>query len=65
MLISQANHSGFSERKLPKFAGAHRLDGKRFVCEPMKKLTAFMKLESAIRASGAIVLDERTAVFPD
>jgi hypothetical protein len=31
-------------------ADAHRDDGKRFVVHAAKKLTAFMQLESAIRA---------------
>jgi hypothetical protein len=33
-------------------ADAHRGDGKRFVVRPQDKLTAFMELESAIRARG-------------
>ena len=44
---------------------AHRGDGKRFVVRADEKLTAFLKLETAVRAGGAIVLDERTAVLPD
>ena len=43
---------------------AHRGDGKRFVVRADEKLTAFLKLETAVRAGGAIVLDERTAVLP-
>jgi len=31
---------------------AHRGDGKRFVVHANEKLTAFVELESAIRASG-------------
>ena len=42
---------------------AHRGDGKRFVVHADEKLTAFLKLEAAIRTGGAIVLDQRTAVF--
>jgi hypothetical protein len=33
-------------------AGAHRDDGKRFVAHADEKLTAFLELEAAIRASG-------------
>jgi hypothetical protein len=33
---------------------AHRDDGKRFVVRADEKLTAFMELESAIRASGEL-----------
>jgi hypothetical protein len=33
-------------------ADAHRDDGKRFVVRADEKLTAFVELESAIRASG-------------
>jgi hypothetical protein len=33
-------------------ADAHRDDGKRFVVRGDEKLTAFMELESAIRARG-------------
>jgi hypothetical protein len=34
------------------FADAHRGDGKRFVVRADEKLTAFVELESAIRACG-------------
>jgi hypothetical protein len=33
-------------------ADAHRYDGKRFVVRTDEKLTAFLELESAIRACG-------------
>jgi len=33
-------------------ADAHRDDGKRFVVQANEKLTAFVELESAIRACG-------------
>jgi hypothetical protein len=33
-------------------ADAHRSDGKRFVVRADEKLTAFLELESAIRAAG-------------
>ena len=46
-------------------ADAHRGDGKRLGVRADEKLTAFRELEAAIRAGGAIVLDERTAVFAD
>ena len=36
--------------KPPKIADAHRGDGKRFVVRADEKLTAFVELESAIRA---------------
>ena len=36
--------------KPPKIADAHRVDGKRFVVHAGEKLTAFVELESAIRA---------------
>jgi hypothetical protein len=32
-------------------ADAHRDDGKRFVVRPDEKLTAFLELESAVRAA--------------
>jgi hypothetical protein len=35
-------------------ADAHRGDGKRFVVRAEEKLTAFMELESAIRACGEL-----------
>ena len=35
-------------------ADAHRDDGKRFVVRADEKLTAFMELESAIRACGEL-----------
>jgi hypothetical protein len=35
-------------------ADAHRDDGKRFVVRADEKLTAFLELESAIRASGEL-----------
>ena len=38
-------------------ADAHRGDGKQFVVRAEEKLTAFLELESVIRARG-IVLDE-------
>jgi hypothetical protein len=34
---------------------AHRCDGKRFVLRADEKLTAFLELESMIRASGELV----------
>jgi hypothetical protein len=37
-------------------ADAHRGDGKRFVVRSDEKLTAFMELESAIRACQRVVL---------
>jgi len=37
---------------------SHHDNGKRFVVEADEKLTAFLELESAIRADDAIVLDE-------
>jgi hypothetical protein len=40
-------------------ANAHRGDRKRFVVHADEKLTAFLELEAAIRAGGAIVLDEQ------
>jgi hypothetical protein len=33
----------------------HRADGKRFVVRADEKLTAFLELESAIRAGGELV----------
>jgi hypothetical protein len=36
-------------------ADAHRDDGKRFVVRADEKLTAFLELESAIRAAGVEV----------
>jgi hypothetical protein len=36
-------------------AEAHRGDGKRFVVRADEKLTAFLELESTIRASGELV----------
>ena len=36
-------------------ADAHRDDGKRFVVRADEKLTAFLELESAIRACGELV----------
>jgi hypothetical protein len=36
-------------------ADAHRGDGKRFVVRTDEKLTAFLELESAIRACGKLV----------
>jgi hypothetical protein len=35
-------------------ADAHRGDGKRFVMNAHEKLTAFLELESAIRAPGEL-----------
>ena len=35
-------------------ADAHRADGKRFVVHAEEKLTAFLELESAIRACGLL-----------
>ncbi len=37
---------------------SHHDNGERFVVEADEKLTAFLELESAIRADDAIVLDE-------
>jgi hypothetical protein len=37
-------------------ADAHRDDGKRFVVRADEKLTAFLELESAVRACAGIVL---------
>jgi len=37
-------------------ADAHRADGKRFIVRADEKLTAFMELESGIRACGKLVL---------
>ena len=36
-------------------ADAHRDDGKRFVAEADEKLTAFVELESVVRACGELV----------
>ena len=44
-------------------ADAHRDNGKRFVVHADEKLTDFLGLESAIRAGGAIVLDEQAKFF--
>jgi len=40
-------------------ADAHRGDEKRLLVRADEMLTAFLELESAIRAGGAIVLDGR------
>jgi hypothetical protein len=51
---------GASERNAPRspedfwIADGHRDDGKRFVKHAAEKLTAFVELESAIRASGEL-----------
>ena len=37
---------------------AHRDDGKRFVVHADEKLTAFLELESAIRACGVLISDD-------
>jgi hypothetical protein len=39
-------------------ADAHRGDGKRFILRAEEKLTAFIELESAIRACGSFLLDK-------
>ena len=44
---------GFSGRTI-WIADAHRDDGKRFVVRADEKLTAFLELESAIRACGEL-----------
>ena len=44
-------------------ADAHRDDGKRYVVRADDKLTAFVELESATRAGGAILLDEQASFF--
>jgi hypothetical protein len=36
-------------------AGAHRDDGKRFIVRADEKMTAFLELESVIRACGELV----------
>jgi hypothetical protein len=43
-----------SRRQTIFVAQTHRDDGKRFVVRANEKLTAFMELESAIRASGEL-----------
>jgi hypothetical protein len=43
-----------SQRRTIWIADAHRGDGKRFVVHADEKLTAFVELESAIRASGKL-----------
>ena len=44
-------------------ADAHHGDGQRFVVRADEKLTAFVELESATRAGGAILLDEHASFF--
>jgi hypothetical protein len=44
-------------------ADAHRDDGKRFVARAEEKLTAFLELESAIRAAQRLALGSRAALF--
>ena len=53
------NHSAFRKQnhasgRTSRIADAHR-DGKRFIVHADDKLTAFMELESAIRACGELV----------
>jgi hypothetical protein len=43
-----------SEGRTIWIANAHRGDGKRFVVHADEKLTAFVELESAIRACGEL-----------
>jgi hypothetical protein len=43
-----------SEGRTLWIADAHRDDGKRFVVRADEKLTAFVELESAIRACGEL-----------
>ena len=44
-------------------ADAHGDNGKRFVVHADEKLSAFVELESAVRACGAIVLDGPVRFF--
>jgi hypothetical protein len=45
-------------------ADAHRGDGKRFVVRAAEKLSAFLELETAIRALTSIWFDNRTRYLP-
>jgi hypothetical protein len=47
-----------SEGRTIFIADAHRDDGKRFVVRADEKLSAFVELESAVRACGNSVLKE-------
>ena len=52
-----------SEGRTIWIADAHRDDGRRYVVRADEKLTAFLELESATRAGGAILLDEQASFF--
>ena len=54
-MISQAKHFHSGMRTIWIVDG-HRDDGKRFVVRADEKLTAFVELESAIRARGLLDL---------
>jgi hypothetical protein len=59
ILAKQAGHGAVLQPWIVKgeqssLADAHRGDGKRFVVRADEKLTAFLELESAIRACGEL-----------